>query len=328
MRRRHIATLLKATLLVVIVGALIQQDLLSLAPIKTAISRWPLVLGGWVCISCTTAIAIIRWHVLIRAQGIPIPLLRTIQSAFVGLFFNVFLPGSLSGDLIKGYYVVRSVPGHTATAVSSILFDRVVGLSGLITLSAIALLVGSGGTWSGTLGAPIVLAVIGVTSGVVVFYAALLGLSEERDPIFRILRHLATRFAFLRGVLKVYEGVRVYHDKRGVTLACIGASIIAHGFLVVAWICFVNAMEIDGIPIGAMFVVVPIGMLVSSIPLGPAGIGTGHAAFLAIFALLGSNRGADLFNLVLAFQFIQAALGGMVYLTVRAEAVEVEVEHG
>ena len=140
------------------------------------------------------------------------------------------------------------------------------------------------------------------------------------------LRHLATRFAFLRGVLKVYEGVRVYHDKRGVTLACIGASIIAHGFLVVAWICFVNAMEIDGIPIGAMFVVVPIGMLVSSIPIGPAGIGTGHAAFLAIFALLGSNRGADLFNLVLAFQFIQAALGGMVYLTVRAEAVE--VEHG
>ena len=88
---------------------------------------------------------------------------------------NVFLPGSLSGDLIKGYYVVRSVPGHTAAAVSSILFDRVVGLSGLITLAAIALLVGSGGEWASTLGAPIVLAVIGVTSGVVVFFAALLG---------------------------------------------------------------------------------------------------------------------------------------------------------
>lgn len=321
MSRRHITTALKATLLVVIVAVMVQQDLLSLAPIRTAISRWPWVLGGWACISCTTAIAIIRWHVLIRAQQIPIPLRRTVQSAFVGLFFNVFLPGSLSGDLVKGYYVVRAVPGHTAAAVSSIMFDRLVGLSGLITLAAIALVVGSGGEWAHMLGAPIALAVASVASAVVMFYAALLGLSEERDPILRTLRRLAARFAFLSGVLGVFEGVRVYHDKRRVTLAAVAASMVAHGFLVLAWVCFVRAMEIEGIPVAALFVVVPIGMLVASIPIGPAGIGTGHAAFLAVFALLGSSRGADLFNLVLMYQFIQAGVGGVVYLSVRAEVV-------
>lgn len=319
MRREHIASALKATLLIVIVSVLIQQDLLSLAALETAISRWPWVLAGWACMATTTAIAILRWHVLIRAQGIPIPLRRTVQSAFVGLFFNVFLPGSMSGDLVKGYYVVRAVPGHTAAAVSSILFDRVVGLSGLIALAAMALLMGSGGEWAGMLGPPVVLAVIGLTSGIVVFYAALLGLSEERDPILRMLRHLAKRFAFLKGVLGVFEGVRVYHDKRGVTLASIGASVVVHGFLVVAWIFLVRAMALDGIPTGALFVVVPIGMLVASIPIGPAGIGTGHAAFLAIFSLLGSDRGADLFNLVLMYQFIQAGVGGLVYLTIRAD---------
>jgi uncharacterized protein (TIRG00374 family) len=320
LRREHITTAFKAILLIVIVSVMIQQDLLSLASIETAISRWPWVLCGWLCMACTTAIAILRWHALIRAQTIPIPLRRTVQSAFVGLFFNVFLPGSLSGDLVKGYYVVRAVPGHTAGAVSSILFDRVVGLSGLIALAAIALLVGSGGAWAGTLGLPIVFAVVGVASGVVVFYVGLLGLSEERDPILRMLRRLATRFAFLKGLLDVFQGVRVYHDKRSVTLISIGASVVVHGLLVVAWICFVRAMALDGIPTGALFVVVPIGMLVASIPIGPAGIGTGHAAFLAIFSLLGSDRGADLFNLVLAYQFIQAGVGGLVYLTVRADA--------
>jgi hypothetical protein len=176
------------------------------------------------------------------------------------------------------------------------------------------------------LGPPIVLAVFGVASGVVVFYAALLGLSEERDPILRLLRYLAGRFTFLTGVLAVFEGVRVYHDKRAVTLGSIGASMVVHSFLVGAWICFVQAIAIEGVPVAAMFVVVPIGMLVASIPIGPAGIGTGHAAFLAIFALLGSDRGADLFNLQLVFQFIQAGVGGIVYLAVRADVVVPEGE--
>jgi hypothetical protein len=33
---------------------------------------------------------------------------------------------------------------------------------------------------------------------------------------------------------------------------------------------------------------------------------------------LGSDRGADLFNLVLVFQFILAGIGGLIYLSVKA----------
>jgi uncharacterized protein (TIRG00374 family) len=320
LRSGHWTTALKALFLVLIFAILIRQDLLSLESIETAISRWPWVLGGWACMFATTVVAIIRWHFLVRAQGIPIPLRRTVQSAFVGLFFNVFLPGSLSGDLVKGYYIARAVPGHTAAAVSSILFDRVVGMSGLIALAAIALVIGSssGGEWAGMLGAPVIFAVVGVFTGVSIFYAALLGVDEERDPILKLVSRMAERLTFLNGPLSVYRGVRVYHEKRVVTLSAIGISIIAHASLVAAWMCFVMAMDLQGIPLPALFVVVPVGMLVAAIPIGPAGIGTGHAAFLAIFAMLGSDRGADLFNLVLAYQFIQAGFGGIVYLSIKA----------
>ncbi len=319
MRREHLSTLFKAVFIVAIFAVLIQQDLLSLASIETAISRWPWVLAGWACMACTTLIAIFRWHWLVRAQGLPIPLRRTVQAAFVGLFFNVFLPGSLSGDVVKGYYVIRSAPGHTARTISSILFDRVVGMSGLIALAALALLFGRGGDWTDMLGAPIVLGVTGFAIGISVFYAALLGVSAERDPILRVLRWRAARIKLLTGPLRIFEGVRVYHEQRQVTVVSLAVSVIAHGLLVVAWVCYVHAMAIEGIPIPALFVVVPIGMLVAAVPIGPAGIGTGHAAFLAIFALLGSDRGAALFNLVLAFQFLQAGIGGLVYLSVRAD---------
>ncbi|MDP6579512.1 MAG: lysylphosphatidylglycerol synthase transmembrane domain-containing protein [Vicinamibacterales bacterium] len=318
MRSGHVTTALKAIFIVAIFTVLIRQDLLSLGAIETAISRWPWVVGGWACMTGGVLIGTVRWHFLIHAQDIPIPLRRTVQSVFVGLFFNVFLPGTVSGDLVKGYYVARAVPGHIAATVSSVLFDRVAGLTGLVALATIALLVGGRGEWAGRLGDPIALAVVGAAVGIAVLFAALLGLSEDRDPILKILRRLAGRLPFLISPLRVFEGLRVYHAKRRITLASIVVSVVAHGFFVAAWVCYVRAMALEGIPAAALFVVVPVGMLVASIPIGPAGIGTGHAAFLAIFALLGSDRGADLFNLVLVFQFILAGIGGLVYLSVKA----------
>lgn len=319
MLRTHLITAAKLLFTVGIFALLISQDFLSLASIETAISRWPWVVAGWGCMTCTTMIAVVRWHTLIRAQGVPIRFRKTLQTALIGMFFNIFLPGSLSGDLVKGYYVVRAVPGHTSGVVSSILFDRVVGMSGLIVLATLALGLGmsTGGDWAAMLGTPIIVAVLAVASFVTAFYIALLAIREAHDPILRVLRYFTSRFSFVAGPLRIYEGVRVYHDKRRVTLASIAVSVVAHGFLVGAWICYVQAIALDGIPTAALFVVVPVGMLVAAIPIGPAGIGTGHAAFLAIFTLLGSDRGADLFNLVLVYQFLQAAVGGLVYLSVK-----------
>lgn len=312
-------TAAKAVFLAVIVAVLVRNDFISLDAIETAVERWHWVVAGWAAMSGTTAVSIIRWHYLVRAQGIPIPFRRSVQAAFVGLFFSTFLPGLLSGDVVKGYYVVRTVPGRATSTISSILFDRVVGTSGLIALASIALLLG-GGAWKGMIGDSIAFAVVGLALGSTVFFAALLGIRETRDPILAILRRVRVRFRLATGPLRLYESLRVYHDARRTTLLCIVASVLAHGLLVLGWICYVQALDLHAIPVQALFVLVPIGMLVAALPIAPAGIGTGHAAFLAIFALLGSDRGADLYNVALTYQLLQGAIGGLVYLFIRTEA--------
>ena len=68
------------------------------------------------------------------------------------------------------------------------------------------------------------------------------------------------------------------------------------------------------LPALALVIIIPLGLFFTAIPVMPAGVGTGHAAFLALYALLDSQRGADVFNLFLLYQISLGALGGIIYL--------------
>jgi uncharacterized protein (TIRG00374 family) len=313
------STVLKAIFLGVVFAVLIGNEFISLKSIEAAISRWPWILAGWCCMLITTILSITRWHYLMLAQGVPIAATRTFQFAFVGLFFSMFLPGTVSGDLVKGYYVVRRFPGYTTGIISSILFDRIIGFSALIVLAAITLIAGNGSEWMARLGTPVILPIAAGMLAVSLFYAGFLTIDEKNDPILKLGQNLPPRLTFLTGFFSIYSGIRVYHGKKVITLTGMVVSVLGHSTFAIGWICLIKAMGVEGIPWSALFVVVPIGMLFTAIPIAPAGIGTGHAAFLAMFALLGSVRGADLFNLALAFQLVQAVIGGLVYLFLKAE---------
>ena len=73
------------------------------------------------------------------------------------------------------------------------------------------------------------------------------------------------------------------------------------------------------IPLIALAVIVPIGMLATSIPVLPAGVGTGHAAFYALYKLVGSDQGAEVFSLIVLFQILVGVVGGIVFFKVSAE---------
>ena len=57
---------------------------------------------------------------------------------FIALFFNLFLPSALGGDIVKAYYLSK---GHQAkmTIVSSLVIDRVIGLGALVVMATLTL---------------------------------------------------------------------------------------------------------------------------------------------------------------------------------------------
>jgi len=55
----------------------------------------------------------------------------------VGLFFNVFLPGLVGGDVVRFYYIFRLAPRKKLPGSLSIVMDRLLGLLAIVFLSAI-----------------------------------------------------------------------------------------------------------------------------------------------------------------------------------------------
>jgi uncharacterized membrane protein YbhN (UPF0104 family) len=84
-----------------------------------------------VLIATAVAITFVRWYILVRALDLPVSPQRVTRLCLVGYFWNTLLPGAIGGDIVKAASLVRSEDRRTA-AVSSIIFDRAIGLGGLI----------------------------------------------------------------------------------------------------------------------------------------------------------------------------------------------------
>ena len=150
-------------------------------------------------------------------------------------------------------------------------------------------------------------------ASVIVFYAYLFLVKEKRDPLLMTFRALENRFSKLGSLTRIYESIRHYHSYRFTVLKVLLISALIH--LTVGWSClyFAQAMGETDIPLLSLYVVVPLGLLVTAIPVAPGGIGTGNIAFLYFFHLLGSERGGDIYSLVALSNILIGAIGGVVY---------------
>ena len=96
---------------------------------------------GCVCYACVEIAATVRWHLLLGIQQISLGWFRTGAIVIIGLFFNVFLPGLVGGDVVRLYYIFRLAPRKKLPGSLSIVMDRLLGLLAIVFLSAIVLVV-------------------------------------------------------------------------------------------------------------------------------------------------------------------------------------------
>lgn len=316
------ALLAKLAIVTLLLVFLAQKGLLSISELKKALSSPQLLLTALVLSALSTILGVYRWRVLLRGQEILLPWSRTLQLSLIGSFFNLALPGAVSGDLVKAFYIAREHPGKRGHAFGSILFDRIVGVSGLVLVSALAMMVGYSSLHENHVFQAVQWFVLVSGLAVLAFFSYLFFMPERHDPVRAALEALQVRFGRMASLARIYEGVRNYHRHRWMALESLLVSCVIHILAASCCLLFTIALEPDTsqtIPYLGLYALAPLGLLATAIPLAPAGVGTGHAAFGWLFLLLGFKSGANVFSLMVVYQILWSFIGGLVYLRFRSE---------
>ena len=250
----------------------------------------------------------LRWWVLVRSQKIEISFLRTLKLVFIGWFFNVTIPGTISGDVMKVYYIAKGEK-NKISAGFSVLMDRFIGLVILVMLTFLFVLL----NYSFVQSIP-ELKAIGWSVGVAfVFFCFFL--------LFFISRKnakISSRWPlFLRNLLEAFWAYRGALDKLFIASFM---TVLNWLCTVLAYYCAARALGENVLSLSSYFFLIPVGLFVMTIPISPAGVGVGQGIFLTLFSWAYGKTvmvGAEMVTLVQLLIVFWAIIGFFIYITHR-----------
>lgn len=82
-------------------------------------------------------ISALRLYYFYRALSIPISFLQNLKLYYIGMFYNLFLPGGIGGDGYKIHYLYRMSRKSLKSLFTATLLDRLQGLWGLLLLISV-----------------------------------------------------------------------------------------------------------------------------------------------------------------------------------------------
>ncbi len=119
----------------------------------------------------STFLISIRLKWLLAVHDVRLSVWEAVKVTFMGNFMINALPvGTSGGDAVKAFYVARDTP-HKHEAVTTVFFDRVVGLIGLIGMSGVVVLFNWGNPAFARWGRIIGLLVVAVFAGAGVYFS-------------------------------------------------------------------------------------------------------------------------------------------------------------
>ncbi|HEX8551101.1 MAG TPA: lysylphosphatidylglycerol synthase transmembrane domain-containing protein [Abditibacteriaceae bacterium] len=216
----------------------------------------------------------VKWRVLLQARDTKIPLRRCCALYWLGMFSNLWLPGSIGGDAVRVWRLrAHGIGGGVAAA--SVLLERLTGFAALLSLGVLGLL------WTQ--------ASIGVTRLLWVSLAAFVAVPF----LFVVLRRARSRLDSKLGrkLIGVADAVAFYGGARGRGAVAVSLilSFIFQASQIALGIGLARAIGWN-LPTQTFFWLIPVLALASLVPVGIGGLGVREAAAVA---LVGSAAPAE-----------------------------------
>ncbi len=255
-----------------------------------------------------------RWKILLEIKsGTKLAIRQCIKLTWIGLFFNSFLPGAVTGDFIKLLYAKELSKKFSKTfLITSVLMDRVLGLIGLFFLV---------GFFSITYYSKVISISPQMSHLMALNFLFFIGIIVFLITLFlprkiqNTLLTLSLKTPFLgKKIHKTLEQVWLIGREKKSIITCIAMSIFSQFLNVVCFYLLAYQFIGDSLPLPYAFTFIPIGFLAVAIPISPAGLGVGHVAFETLFGYFNISNGASYFNLYFLLMIFTNLFGFFPYV--------------
>ncbi len=269
---------------------------------------------GYLALACGLFLSSIfvmarRWQLLASAVGLSRPFLRMVQLCYVGLFFNLFLPSTVGGDVSRCYYLTKGTNKYLH-ALTSVLVDRAMGLAVLLLFATFGILFGPGGN-----GLPIQ------------FKVPIFILTAGMFLVLPFLPQLCTRFLGENNWVSRklnHSSAKTYWQDRKLTAMTLSLSLVSQIIMVACHIAVGLALGLDHIPLWYYFVFYPLVAVLGFVTPSVNGIGVREWAYTYFLTIMNVNQSLALtYALIwLGLTTLGSVVGGIVYVAGRFRPIE------
>jgi len=239
-----------------------------------------------------------RWRIIAERVGFTEGMPKFLRFYFVGMFFNLFGPSTLGGDLVRALYLGASA-GRRTVALHTVFFDRLSGLVMLVfvAVAAIALFGRFGLPW------PIIVVVTGTGLAIAVGWF--------------LVPSLVKRFFAKDGRANrlVERDLKPFWNDRGLLMRTASVSVAFHVLQASSLMLLGHAvsMQVDW---RYYFIFHPLVSVLSAVPVSVAGLGIREAGYIWFLQRQGVDHDtAFAFGLLwFVVLLVSSLVGGLVYL--------------
>jgi len=262
-------------------------------------------------------LCLLRWEMLLKAVKIHLPFKRVVISYAGGIFFSLFLPSTIGGDLMRSI----DLAAHTKRpreVIATVLLDRLSGYVGLVILALAAILIG----WN-CVQDPSVLVSVGIIAAVLLFVLLVLFNKSIYAKINKLLH--SPNAGKIRSLIKdSHEEIHYFKHHKKIIFNNLLLSVLIQGSGPLVFYIIALALGIK-ISLIYFFVFIPIIGAITLLPISIGGLGLRDATVIFFFAKAGVVKDMAFAMSLMNFFFILVCgvLGGLIYvLTVRHRRIQ------
>jgi len=250
-----------------------------------------------------------RWQMLLKAANIQLPLKRVIVSFCGGIFFSLFLPSTIGGDLTRSV----DLGVHTKRpreVIATVLLDRLSGYIGLVIVASLSLFLG----WGLVKNDSKVLISVGIITALLVVILAVLFNNFLFSKVNKILD--SPKAGRVRESIKnLHEEMHIFRHNKKVMLNNIFLSLLVQALGPITF--YITSLSLGmHKEIIYFFIFLPIIGAITLLPISIGGLGVRENMTVLFFAKAGINQNSAVAISLLNFLFIlvYGAIGGLIYV--------------